>query len=63
MKMENMQIQSIEYEYELILGYGNVIRAANVRVNYNNVDLRCSIETDEELTNEEIKRKLIFKLD
>ncbi|NFG31405.1 hypothetical protein FDB15_09760 [Clostridium botulinum] len=63
MKIENIQIQSIEYEYELILGYGNVIRAANVRVNYNNVDLRCSIETDEELTNEEIKRKLIFKLE
>ncbi|MGN2371812.1 hypothetical protein ACTFJW_17520 [Clostridium cagae] len=63
MKIENIQIRSIEYEYELFLGRGYVIRAANARINYNNVDLRCSIETDKELTNEEIKRKLIFKLE
>ncbi|ACD22856.1 hypothetical protein FDE76_15475 [Clostridium botulinum] len=63
MKIENIQIRSIEYEYKLFLGSGYVISAANVRVNYNNIDLRCSIETDKELTNEEIRRKLIIKLE
>ncbi|NFH74197.1 hypothetical protein FDA25_16845 [Clostridium botulinum] len=63
MKIENIQIRSIEYEYKLFLGCGYVIKAVNVRVNYNNVDLRCSIETDKELTNEEIRRKLMIRLE
>lgn len=62
MKIEDIQIRSLKYEYMTILGYGYVLKSANVKAMYNNITLHCSIGTDKELTNEEIKAELKARL-